>query len=70
MTTLPFLKKHLLQIAILLAPVAFCAAVWGRFPDRVPIHWNFRGRPDGWAGKGFGLLFLPALNVAIAVLFA
>jgi len=70
MTTAPFLRKHLLQIAILLAPVAFCAALWDRFPDRVPIHWNLWGRPDGWSGKGVGLLFLPALNVAIAVLFA
>src|SRR5512137_2295918 len=32
-------------------------------PDRMPVHWNMRGEVDGWAGKTFGSLGLPAASL-------
>ncbi len=29
-------------------------------PERMPTHWNMRGEVNGWAGKTFGCLGLPA----------
>ena len=37
-----------------------------RLPDTIPQHFNWRGEPDGWGGKG-SVLALPAIGV---VLFA
>lgn len=51
-----------LEFALLVAPLPLLAALWDKFPARVPIHWNIRGDIDGWAPKVSGLLFLPAVN--------
>jgi uncharacterized membrane protein len=68
MNTPGFLKRNILTCAILMAPFLFLAVEWKSFPARVPIHWNVYGRPDGWAGKGTGLLLMPALAVLSALL--
>lgn len=39
------------------------------FPDRVAIHWNFAGEVNGYAGKGFGSFFVPALITFFIALF-
>ena len=39
------------------------------FPDQVPVHWNLRGEVDGYGSAVFGAFFLPALMLAIYVLF-
>ena len=36
----------------------------------MPIHWNIHGKVDGYAGKTFGALFLPALNALVVILLA
>jgi len=70
MKPLNLLKREWLQLLILAAP--FCAAVllWDKLPGRVPIHWNIHGKVDGYAGKAFGVLFLPAINLALTALLA
>ncbi len=62
------LKNEWLQLLILAAPFCAAALLWDKLPDRMPIHWDFRGEIDGYAGKTFGVLFLPLLNVALVVL--
>ena len=62
------LKNEWLQLLILAAPFCAAALLWHKLPDRMPIHWNFRGEVDGYAGKNFGASFLPALNVVLVVL--
>lgn len=32
-------------------------------PDRVPIHWNVAGEPDGWASAWVGVLVLPLVGL-------
>lgn len=64
------LKNEWLQLLILAAPFCAAALLWDKLPDRMPIHWNIRGEIDGYAGKTFGALFLPILNVAVVALLA
>lgn len=33
----------------------------GRLPDRVPIHWNLAGEPNGWASPLGAALLLPGV---------
>lgn len=44
-----------------LAGALVSAAVWSRVPDPMPTHWNYRGEPDGWSSRAFGLLLMPGL---------
>src|ERR1035437_7463042 len=62
------LKKEWLQLLILAAPFCAAALLWDKLPDRLPIHWNFRGEIDGYAGKNFGVFVMPIINVALVVL--
>ena len=64
------LRNEWLQLLILAAPFCAAALLWDRLPDRLPVHWNIRGEIDGYAGKNFGALFLPILNVALVVLIS
>lgn len=64
------LKNEWLQLLILAAPFCAAALLWDNLPDRLPIHWNFRGEVDGYAGKTFGAWFLPAINVVLVVLIS
>ena len=62
------LKSEWLQLLILAAPFCAVALLWDKLPAQVPIHWNARGQIDGYAGKAFGTLFLPLVNVGLAAL--
>lgn len=44
---------------IILLPLLTGLLLWGRLPEKMPIHWNFSGEVDGWSGKTFGVCFLP-----------
>jgi len=56
-----------IQWALIAAMAA--AGLWAllQLPEgaRVPVHFNGRGEPDGWAGAGFGLFMLPGLALAL-----
>jgi uncharacterized membrane protein len=64
------LKNEWLQLLILAAPFCAAALLWDKLPARVPIHWNIHGQIDGYAGKAFGVLFMPLLNIFLASLLA
>ncbi len=51
-----------LIVLLTFAPVAVLAYYYPALPERVPIHWNVKGQPDGWARKTFStVFFLPVL---------
>jgi uncharacterized membrane protein len=62
----PSWRTELPQWIVIAAMFALAAWAWPRLPDRIPIHWNFRGEIDGYGGKGIGLLFLP---ITVLVLY-
>lgn len=45
--------------ALMLVVVVLTAALYARIPDRVPIHWNWRGEADGWAPKSIAVAIMP-----------
>ena len=48
-------------------------ATWGlydRLPDPVPIHWDLRGSPDGFAPKPWGPVLFPAMLVVVYLVLA
>lgn len=61
-------------LAVLAAAVAVQCLLLGDLPDRVAIHWNLAGRPDGWAPAwsvplmtaGFGGALVATLGVPVA----
>jgi len=62
------LKTEWLQLLILALPFCAVALLWDKLPARVPIHWNSHGQVNGYAGRTFGALFVPALNVGVTAL--
>ena len=57
----------LLSVAMVVWAFSPGIGLWGRLPDRVPIHFGPSGRPDGWAPKSFFSVF-GMLVVVAAVL--
>jgi uncharacterized membrane protein len=51
--------------AFVAASFALSAAVWERLPERIPIHWNFRGEIDRWGGRAEGALLFPVLALIL-----
>lgn len=55
-------------LAIVLATL-FGVLVMDRLPERMPVHWNFRGEVDRWGSRTEGVFLLPAVSLlAIAIL--
>ena len=65
------MQTFLRVLNILLAAVLIAISLYwyGRLPERIPIHFNARGAPDGWGGKAM-FLVLPLIGLASAALMA
>lgn len=50
------------------ASIALAAFNWAALPQRLPIHYNFRGEPDGWGPK-ISVVMWPALAIVFFTLF-
>jgi uncharacterized membrane protein len=65
-----WLRNEWLQLLLLIAPFCVAALLWDQLPERMPIHWNAKGEIDGYAGRTFAVLFVPFVNIGIALLAA
>ncbi len=63
-------KKTVTAISIVLVILTILPGVvyYGRLPDRVPIHWNFRGEADSFAPKILGAFLLPAFSLLVLII--
>jgi len=52
-------------LLLLLTAVIFAAVVYDRLPERVTIHWNASGEPDGWSSRLLAVTVLPAVGVLV-----
>lgn len=60
-------RYHLLNAILLLALFAGSAWAYPRLPARIPIHFDFAGRPDAWESRSIVSWFLlPAIAVGLA----
>jgi uncharacterized membrane protein len=55
-----------LSLLLVIFMFAMVAVHWSQFPDQVPTHFGFSGKPNGWRGKGF-LLILPCTAAIVWV---
>lgn len=61
-------KRDLYPVALILVALVFSAAVYGRLPEKVPVHWNWQGEVDRWGGRLEGAFALPGVAVAMLAL--
>jgi uncharacterized membrane protein len=54
------LKKELPIIGFVLLPFINLAYLWSSLPEKIPIHWDYKGEINGWGTKYslLGLIFL------------
>lgn len=43
-------------------------AVYPQLPDRLPIHWNIHGEPDGYGDKAVAAFLMPGIMLGLLVL--
>jgi len=54
------LKKEVPIIGLVLLPFIYLAYLWNSLPEKVPIHWNYKGEIDDWGTKYslIGIVFM------------
>ncbi|MEN2413800.1 SdpI family protein [Flavobacterium mesophilum] len=57
------LKKELPIIGIILTPFVYLALIWDSLPEKVPVHWNFKGEIDNWGSKSILVILIFMLPV-------
>ncbi|HEV2472105.1 MAG TPA: SdpI family protein [Chthonomonadales bacterium] len=63
-------NRNVLIMGLVLAAAAELIALscFPSLPPRIPVHWNLRGEPDGWADKIWALVIGPAGVLSITAL--
>ena len=63
-------SKHAIYCGITLvaAVLIYTAIVYPALPDLMPIHWNLRGEPDGWAEKRYAVWMMPGTMALLLAL--
>ena len=63
------IKKHkwtlLMGSVVILLPILAGLLLWNRLPEQIPTHWGPTGEADGWSSKGFAVIGLPAIVLAL-----
>lgn len=60
------MRKYWPLVAVL-AAFAFSIAVYGRLPERMPLHWDWSGEPDRWGGRLQGAFMMPSFALVLWV---
>lgn len=63
------LKREIPLIAIVLLPFIYLAYIWNELPEKVPLHWNFKGEIDRFGEKTELLLIPILLPLLIYIIF-
>ncbi|HEY0323518.1 MAG TPA: DUF1648 domain-containing protein [Pyrinomonadaceae bacterium] len=56
-----YLEAAILFLTVM--PSLFLIYYYPQLPEKIPVHWNWRGRPDEWARKSFGSVFYLSLTL-------
>lgn len=54
--------------ALLAASASYLGTHWQQIPARLVLHWGAHGKPDCWAARSLGTVFLPLLVAAVILL--
>lgn len=52
-------KIIIITSLVILLPMLAGIFMWKLLPESIPVHWNFEGEIDGYAGKPFAVFFMP-----------
>lgn len=55
------------SLLFILLPFFYLASVYSSLPDMIPIHFDWKGDPDGWGPK-YILWFLPTIGIPLVLL--
>ena len=58
-------RTMILTTLVCLLPLIAGALVYNKLPESVPVHFDFNGEPNGWAGRAVAAFGLPSLMLAI-----
>ena len=61
-------RFELPQLVVMAAMFAAAAWAWPQLPERISVHWDFKGDVDRWGGKFEGLVAMPLIVVGIYLL--
>lgn len=65
----PTIKTEILPIILVLIAVVSSFYFYSNFPERVPIHWNFKGEVDNWGSPELAAFLFPSIIIGIYLLF-
>ncbi len=57
--------KIILSSLVILLPLLIGLIIWNQLPESIPIHWNLEGEIDGYESRGFVVLGMPLLLLAL-----
>ena len=60
--------RKLVAPLVILGALAFSVAVWGRLPERMPVHWGLNGEVDRYGSRTQAAFFFPALMLLVWLL--
>ena len=60
--------RKLVAPLLILAAIAFSVAVWGRLPERMPVHWGLHGEVNGYGSRAHGAFLLPGIMLGLWLL--
>jgi uncharacterized membrane protein len=56
-------------LAIIVFTFLVSAVFYAQLPEKVAIHWNYKGDADGYASKNMAVFLMPIVSVLLAALF-
>src|SRR3989344_8451070 len=62
-------KRELVLFGIILAMFLASTYYYQFMPDRIPMHWNFKGEINEYSSREFGVFFIPILSGILFILF-
>jgi uncharacterized membrane protein len=62
---MPDLLKRWYPAGLALLAAAVSCALWSRLPDRMVVHWDLAGNPNGWMPRPIGAFFAPVMMLVM-----
>ena len=57
-------------VALIVAAFALSVVCYSHLPEKVPVHWNWKGQADNYGSRATGAFVMPATMILLAGLFA
>lgn len=61
------LKPLIISCVICLLPILLGIAVYGKLPDKMPVHFDFYNNPDSFASKPFAVFAIPCFMALLQI---